>query len=79
MGQNLPNVYIAFFNAEAAKLLLLKPKCYAPGILDYAESTEQAVTIGEILTLGSLTATNNFAGPVMVITGGKLIHSITHS
>jgi len=79
MGQNLPNGYVTFSNAEAAKLLLLKPKYYALGILDYAESTKQVATLGEILTLGSLTATNNFAGPVMVITGGKLIHSIIHS
>jgi hypothetical protein len=79
MGQNLPNGYLMFSDAKVTKFLLLKLKYYAPGILDYVESTKQAVTLGEILTLGSLTATNNFAGPVMVITQGKLIHSITCS
>jgi hypothetical protein len=68
VGQNLYNGYFTFSDAEAAKFLLLKPNYYAPGILDYAESTKQAIALGEILTLGSLTATNNFAGPVTVVT-----------
>jgi pimeloyl-ACP methyl ester carboxylesterase len=50
IGQNLPNGYITWSSAEAAKFLLFKPKYYAPGILDYVESTKQAVTLGKILT-----------------------------
>ncbi|TVY81610.1 hypothetical protein LSUE1_G005256 [Lachnellula suecica] len=67
--QNLPNGYLISSNAEANKYLFLNPKFYDPQILTLAEMTKQPVTLGELLTLGSLTMTNNFAGPVMVIDG----------
>jgi pimeloyl-ACP methyl ester carboxylesterase len=69
--QNLPNGYMVPANAAANKYLFLKPLYYDPEILTLAEMTKQPVTIGELLTLGSVPAMNNFAGPVMVINGGK--------
>lgn len=69
--QKLPNGYIISSDVEANKYLFLKSKFYDPAILELAEMTKQPVTLGEILTLGSVTMTNNFAGPVMVIAGGS--------
>ncbi|KUJ15481.1 uncharacterized protein LY89DRAFT_686221 [Mollisia scopiformis] len=67
--QILPNGYIINSNAEANKYLFLKPHFYDPAILVLAEAIKQPVTLGEILTLGSLAMKNAFTGPVMVITG----------
>jgi len=67
--QNLPNGYLISSNTEADKYLFLKPHYYDPDILRLAERTKQPVTLGELLTLGSVTLMNNFAGPVLVIAG----------
>jgi pimeloyl-ACP methyl ester carboxylesterase len=67
--QNLPNGYLISSNAEADKYLFFKPYYYDPAILSLAERTKQPVTLGELLTLGSVTMMNNYAGPVMVIAG----------
>ncbi|RDW82754.1 hypothetical protein BP6252_03866 [Coleophoma cylindrospora] len=67
--QDLPNGYIISQTIEANKYLFLKPLFYDPGVLQVAEQTKQPVTLGELLTLGSVPAVNNFAGPVMVISG----------
>ncbi|KAH7336492.1 hypothetical protein BKA65DRAFT_527260 [Rhexocercosporidium sp. MPI-PUGE-AT-0058] len=67
--QMLPNGYLVSSNAEANKYLFLKPKFYDAGILTLAEATKQPVTLGELLTLGSLVMMNNYNGPTMVITG----------
>lgn len=69
--QNLSNGYLVSSDAEANKYLFLKPHYFSPGILTLAEKTKQPVTPGELLTLGSLTMANNFAGPVLVITGSN--------
>ncbi|TGO12115.1 hypothetical protein BTUL_0094g00270 [Botrytis tulipae] len=65
----VPAGYMVSSNAAANKYLFLKPNYYDPSILTYTESTKQTVTQGELLTLGSLPMTNNYAGPVMVIDG----------
>jgi pimeloyl-ACP methyl ester carboxylesterase len=69
--QNTPNGYLVPANAAANKYLFLKPHYYDPAILTLAEMTKQPVTIGELLTLGSVPMMNNYAGPVFVINGGK--------
>lgn len=68
--QNLPNGYLITSNVEANKYLFFKPQYYDPAILTVAEQTKQPVTLGELLTLGSLVMNNSYAGPVMVISGG---------
>ncbi|KAG4425907.1 hypothetical protein IFR04_000851 [Cadophora malorum] len=67
--QGLPNGYLISSNAEANKYLFLKPQFYDPGILTLGEATKQPVTLGELLSLGSLVVQNNYNGPVLVITG----------
>ena len=62
--------YIITSDVEGNKLQFFKPYAYDPKILDVVERTKQPVTEGELLTLGSLPMMNNFAGPVLVITGG---------
>ena len=68
--RGLPNGYLISSNAEANKYLFLKPQFYDPGILTLGEATKQPVTLGELLSLGSLVMQNNYNGPVLVITGG---------
>lgn len=69
--QDLPNGYLINSDAEANKYLFFKPGYYDPAILTLAENTKQPVTLGEILTLGSLPMMNAFTGPVLVITGSN--------
>ena len=69
-GQDLPNGYVITSNIEANKLLFLTPGAFDPMLLTFAENTKQPVTLGELLTLGSVPMVNNFAGPVIVVTGG---------
>jgi pimeloyl-ACP methyl ester carboxylesterase len=67
--QNLPNGYLVSSDQQANKYQFFHPNYYNPAILPYTEGTKQPVTLGEILTLGSLPMKNNYAGPVMVING----------
>lgn len=69
--QRLPNGYLISSNAEANKYLFFKPQYYDPNIITIAEQTKQPVTLGELLSLGSVVMQNNYAGPVLVISGGK--------
>jgi pimeloyl-ACP methyl ester carboxylesterase len=75
----LPSGYLLTATPEAINYQFFKPNYFDPSILTLAESTKQPVTVGELLTLASIPMTNKFAGPVMVITGGKSfpIHSRT--
>ncbi|KAI9046586.1 hypothetical protein LZ554_009330 [Drepanopeziza brunnea f. sp. 'monogermtubi'] len=67
--QRLPNGYLVSSNAEANKYLFLKPHYYDPAILALAERTKQPVTLGELLTIGSLVPKNSYTGPVLAISG----------
>ncbi len=69
--QALPNGYLITSDIEGNKLQFFKPHYYDPAILELAERTKQPVTEGELLTLASLPMMNNFAGPVILITGGQ--------
>jgi pimeloyl-ACP methyl ester carboxylesterase len=62
--------YLVSSDAEANKYQFFYPHYYDPAILEVAEKTKQPVTEGELLTLASIPMMNNFAGPVLVITGG---------
>jgi pimeloyl-ACP methyl ester carboxylesterase len=68
-GQGLPNGYLVSNNAEAIQLQFFQPGYFDPAVLTLSDQTKQPVTIGELLTLGSLATMNNYAGPVMVING----------
>ena len=68
---NYPNGYLANSNVNALVYLFLLPGYFDTAIAYYGESGKQPVTIGELLTLGSVPATSAFAGPVLVITGCK--------
>lgn len=71
--QNLPNGYIISSDAETNKYLFFMAPYFDPAILQFAEKTKQPVTLGELLSLGSVPMMSNYAGPVMVITGCKLL------
>lgn len=66
---NYPSGYVINRDVNALIYLFLFPKFFDLGIAYYGESGKQPVTPGELLTLGSLTMTNNYKGPVLVFTG----------
>lgn len=63
------NGYLTNSNADAAQFLFLLPGHFDPMLGTLGEMTKQPVTLGELLTLGSLPMSNAFRGPVMVFTG----------
>ena len=63
------NGYLTNANANSAAYLFLHPGYFDPQLGYYAEMTKQPVTLGELLTLGSIPTTSTFAGPVLVFTG----------
>ena len=65
------NGYMTNANIDAQQYLFLLPGYFDQGLAQFGENGKQPVTQGELLTLGALTPTNNYAGPVMVFTGCK--------
>lgn len=66
-----PNGYLVSSDIEAQQYLFFSPPYFSMEALSYAEATKQPVTVGELLTLGSLPMVNTYAGPVLVINGRK--------
>lgn len=64
-----PAGYLANRDANTQQYLFLLPTRFDPGLLAAGEASKQPVTIGELLTLGSLPASSTFKGPVLVFTG----------
>lgn len=66
-----PNGYLAPASATGVQIDFFSPGMFDPAILALAFATGQPVTVGELLSLGSATASvNHFAGPCLIITGG---------
>ena len=65
------NGYIVNSNVNSQQYLFYLPGFFDTGLLYAGEMTKQPVTVGEILTLGSIPMVNAFAGPVLVVTGCK--------
>ena len=78
---NYPAGYLTNANIGANQYDFLLPGFFDPGLLLVAENTKQPVTVGELLTLGSAPMINAFAGPVLIITGCKLLpnHPVSRS
>lgn len=72
-GLNYPNGYLTNTNVNANQYLFFLPGFFDPGALATGELTKQPVTVGELLTLGSVPMMNAYAGPVLVITGCELV------
>lgn len=53
----------------ALQYAFLHPSNYDFNLALRSEATKQAVTAGELLTIGSAPASSSFTGPVLVITG----------
>lgn len=68
---NYTNGYLTNSNANSNQYLFFYPNHFDTGLLYFSEQTKQPVTIGELLTLGSVPMMNSFAGPVMVIDGSN--------
>ena len=61
--------YLANANVNSQQYLFFLPGFFDVGIAYAGEATKQPVTVGELLTLGSVPEMNVFAGPVLIITG----------
>jgi len=70
------NGYLANKDDDSQQYLFFQPGHFDTGLLYAGEQTKQPVTVGELLTLGSLPMVNDFAGPVLIITGCKYNVSI---
>lgn len=70
-GSNYSAGYLTSGNAGNTEFLFLYPENFDPKILAFAEQTKQPVTIGELLTVGSVPTSSNFTGPVFVIDGSN--------
>ncbi|KAI1657951.1 alpha/beta-hydrolase [Daldinia decipiens] len=64
--------YITCGDVSAVQSNFFAPDNFDPEILEATYATSAPTAVGELLTIGSLTATNNsFTGPVLVITGER--------
>ena len=64
--------YFAAGDKSGVQTNFFSPGDFDPAILDLAFATGQPVSQGELLTIGGATAgVNTFAGPVLIITGGR--------
>ena len=66
-----PPGYLVNANVGALQYNFLYPGYFDEDIAYYGEQTKQPVTIGESLTLTSLSPMNAYSGPVLVITGSN--------
>lgn len=68
--QDLPTGYLTWSDYTANQYAFLAPPFFDPAIGQFAESTKQPVTLGELFTLGNgAPDTTPFTGPVLVFTG----------
>ncbi|KKK12610.1 hypothetical protein AOCH_002275 [Aspergillus ochraceoroseus] len=63
--------YLASGNINADQYLFCHWPEFDPSLLAYVETIKQPVTVGELLTIGSVPAQNPFAGPVLLISGSN--------
>ncbi|EUC38798.1 hypothetical protein COCCADRAFT_81899 [Bipolaris zeicola 26-R-13] len=66
---NYPSGYMTHSSLTALQYAFLQPSNYDINLALHGEATKQAVTAGELLTIGSGPASSSFTGPVLVITG----------
>jgi hypothetical protein len=64
------NGYLAVGDAGALQVNIFAPATFDSNIIDFIAIDAQAVSAGELLTMRSFTSVSDFAGPVLVITGG---------
>ena len=63
------NGYLTNTDATNNQYQFFLPGYFDPMLLLYSKVTKQPVTVGELLTQGSLAMANAYAGPVLVIAG----------
>ena len=71
--------YLTNSNVGALQYLFLRPGSFDEQLAYIAEATKQPVSIGELLTLGSVPTKSSFDGPVVVVTGGRFRHPLHSS
>ena len=71
-GLDYSNGYLTNANTNTNQYVFFLPGFFDPGALLAGENSKQPVTVGELLTLGSVPMMNSYSGPVMVFTGCTL-------
>ncbi|KAI1770272.1 Alpha/Beta hydrolase protein [Hypoxylon cercidicola] len=67
-----PPGYLASADATAVQTNFFAPGNFDPAILEAAYAAGGPVTVGELMTIGSVaTGNNSFGGPVLVVTGER--------
>ncbi|KAK5703538.1 hypothetical protein LTR17_022017 [Elasticomyces elasticus] len=67
-----PNGYLAFGGLSAVQSIFFSPNQFDPGLVSTIFNTQKPITVGEALTsIGETATINNFAGPVLIITGNR--------
>lgn len=70
--EDYPDGYLLPGDKSAVQTSFFAPGAFNPALLDLAYASGQPVTVGELLSLSSVTALENpLAGPVLIITGSK--------
>ena len=70
---DLPDGYLTTALEQSIQELFFYYPYFDPCILTFANDTKQPVTLGELLTLPIIPMANNFANPVLVLTGGNCL------
>ncbi|GAB1214028.1 hypothetical protein ATERTT37_003184 [Aspergillus terreus] len=71
MTTNYTPGYLSSGNMNADHYLFCRSPWFDSNILTYNAKIKQPVTVGELLTIGSVPDQNTFPGPVLIITGSN--------
>lgn len=71
MATNYTPGYFASGNMAADQYLFCRSPWFDPNILVYNAKVKQPVTVGELLTIGSVPDQNAFSGPVLIVTASN--------
>ncbi|KAG6021740.1 hypothetical protein E4U41_002418 [Claviceps citrina] len=63
--------YVAPQSRVGVHINFFAPDNFDPGLLESAYRSRQPAAVGELLTVGSVPSSSDFAGPVMIITGDR--------
>ncbi|MCJ1309925.1 hypothetical protein MMC25_003586 [Agyrium rufum] len=63
--------YLEDSDVQAVDYQYFLPGYFDPGALQFAYDSRQPVTVGELLTFGSVPPVNSFKGPVLVLSGSN--------
>ncbi|KAJ5179483.1 hypothetical protein N7492_002693 [Penicillium capsulatum] len=70
-GQNYKPGYLSAGTLANTEYAFFNPGNFDPEILEFGDKIKQPVTVGELLTIGSIPKQSKFSGPVLIISGSN--------